>query len=153
MRRSAFTLIEMLVGMLFLSLALLGLMTMNSSSNRGTMDAYYEFMALSLAQEPIEIFRGFGYHWLVDLQAGRIAAPPEYPLGWSEIRDQSFAEVSYPSEACLFQRHIELTPLENGGVRAIRVRVRIGPKAQTRAAAWLSRTDVSLDALILEQPK
>lgn len=153
MRRRAFTLIEVLVGMLFLSLALLGLLTLNSSSNRGTMDAYYEFMALSLAQEPIEIFRGFGYHWLCDLEARRIAAPPEYPLEWSEIHDQTFSEVSYPSEACLFQRHIGLTPVEKGGVKAIRVKVRVGPRAQTRAMAWLSRTEVALEALILEGPR
>ena len=56
-----FSLIELLLAMIFLSLVMLSIMWLNSSSSRSSMDAYYEFMAIQLALEPIEVFRTFGY--------------------------------------------------------------------------------------------
>jgi len=143
-RRRAFSFVELLIGLIFLSLVLLSLMWMNSSSNRGAMDAYYEMLAFSLAREPIEIFRGFGYDWARTYPAHPL---PDFPVAeWRPVLIDPNA--LYPVEAGSFQRFLELEPVERNGVRAMRVRVRVSPLGAT----WMSRPEIALDALITEQP-
>ena len=61
------SLLEIVIAMFFMSIAILSFFTMNQASNQSSMDAYYEFLAFSLAREPIEVFRGFGYDYLASI--------------------------------------------------------------------------------------
>ncbi len=148
-RRRALSFLELLLTIALLSLVLLALFSTTTYSNRRSFDAYYEYLALALAKEPIEIFRGFGYHWL----AGYDRHPlPAYPLAWSPIADADLGLVLHPAEAAGFRRHIALTPVTDGRTRAIRVRVTVAPAAANRVMTWLSRDEVVLEALIPEKP-
>ncbi len=151
--RRGFTLIEILIAIVFLSIALLAMLWMNQASNKGAMDAYYEFLGFSLAQEPIEVFRGLGFDWAENYLNDRIPELPDYPLDWKEVRDLTFAQAQHPAEAVFFKRHIALEPVEKGGLRALRITVTVSPAEKNRVMAWLSRDDIKLESLIVEKPK
>ena len=141
--------------MLFLSFVLLGVIWMNSSSNRSSMDAYYEFMATQLALEPLEVFRSFGYDWVKKYPGNALA---QYPLhDFEDIKSPlNGSGFQYPAEAGLFQRRITLEELPGGaGIpNAIRGKVEVIPKGESRAYAWLLKKDpVRMETLIVEQPK
>ena len=139
---------EVAIAAFFLSLALLGLLMLNRSSMRGAMDAYYEFMAFSLAQEPIEI-----YHYLEKLAAGSVQAPEVYPLGWDDLADSPPQRLSRPAEAGNFRRNIALTPIQQAGIKAYRISVTVAPRGANRVATWLSRSGVTLQGYVVEKPR
>ena len=150
-RRRGFTLVELLVSMLFLSLVLLGLLMMNSSSTRGSMDAYLELLAFTLAKEPIEVFRNFGYEWTTNYPNHPL---PKYPLGNHPVVGGSGID-RYPFDEGTFEREISLHPFQDPQTKIgmIRVRVTVRPRTQ-HARAWFSRKDgVSLEALLFEEIK
>lgn len=149
MQRRGLTFLEVLLTMVLLSVALLALLSTTSSANRGSQDAYYEFMAFSLAKEPIEIFRGFGYHWLSEYEKHPL---PPFPLDWAPISDSQLGMVLHPAEAASFRRTISLTKVGNDRTRGIRVRVTVAPVGLSRVMAWLSRDEVTMEALIPEKP-
>ena len=139
--------------MAFLSIAILSIMWMNRSSNQGSMDAYYEFLAFSLAREPIEIFRGFGYKCLKEIADGNVSPPSRYPVGaFANIDFDAMSDLQYPSEARLFQRQIELTPVNSGNLNGIRIKVTVAAVGQSKVDVWMSRKSVSLEALVMERP-
>ncbi|MFZ2958445.1 MAG: prepilin-type N-terminal cleavage/methylation domain-containing protein [Candidatus Ozemobacteraceae bacterium] len=141
-----FTMIEVLIAVTIMAVALLGLLTLNSSSNRGAMDAYFELLGVQLAQEPIEVFQTFGYSW-VDAYRDDLT---DYPLNvWKDIPPAA----RYPAEATMFQRRIELTQLTENGLNFYRMCVRVAPKGDNRVKNWLSRPEISMEALIAERPK
>lgn len=145
--RTGFTFLEVMVAVFILAVALLSLFAVISTAGRGTMDAYFEQMALSLAKEPIEVFQAFGYHWLA------LGKPlPEFPPGWSEVPGTPDSPILHPAEANQFQRHISLEPLERDGIRGFLVQVTVRPRGMGRVAAWLSRNDLVLSAFIMEKP-
>ena len=148
-RRRAFSLVEILIGIVFLVFALLGMLQMNQISNRGAMDSQFELLANCLANEPIEVYQHLGYAWLKENPKGL----PAYPIGGSiPIPDEPFANVKYPISAVHFQRGIEIEALpENDGVKGFRMRVAITPVDGGAAAVWLSRDQVRQEALILEE--
>lgn len=148
-KRRGFNLIELLMAMLFLSFVMMGVLYLNSSSNRSSMDAYFEFMATQLALEPIEIFRTFGYDWMKSYATHQL---DDYPIGESEIKNRS---IRHPAESTLFLREIILVPIDGTSEipNAMRVKVRVYPKGQSRARAWLLRQDVAMESLIFERPK
>ena len=139
--------------MMFLTFALLGMLQMNRISNRGAMDTQFELLAQCLAQEPIEIFQHLGYAWLDGVKNGKVTGLPAYPLDGSvkTLGDDPQAGVQYPVDAVHLQRRIELEPLENAGVKGYKVIVTILPKEGGAAAVWLSRNQVRMEALIVEQ--
>lgn len=146
MRRKALSLIEILIAMVILSVALFALMIMNSSSNKGSMDAYYDLQAAQLAQEPLEILSAFGYRWLAS-PANQLA---DYPLNrWMEVSDSK----RYSPEAMQFERTIELEPITEGPAKAIRIKVSVRPKEAERAKKWVSRALLVMQALVLESPR
>lgn len=151
--KRAFTLVEILVAMIFLSLALLAFLWMNQASNKGAMDAYYEFTALSLAMEPIEIFRGLGFEWLKEYGKS-IPINPEYPLKtWTQVSDTSDADTSRPSEVTFFSRHIEVDNLPvQESPQGMKITVSVRPAGQNRVMAWLSRSEIQVSVLLFERP-
>lgn len=151
-RRRGFSMTELLIAILFLSLVLAGLLSLSSMSNRQTMDAYYEFLALQLALEPIEVFRALGYHRLKEYSAQPFDM---YPLGLNEVRDAHGGGIVHPVEASSFMRDISLEMLDNRDnplVNGIKVTVRVIPKVRSRIAAWLIQ-GVTVEALVMERPQ
>jgi prepilin-type N-terminal cleavage/methylation domain-containing protein len=148
-----FSLVEVLVATFVLAVALLGLLMLNQASGRGAMDAQFELLAFSLAQEPIEVFQNMGFRWVDEVAAGRISAPADYPLAWRPIQDPPFSSVQRPLDARLFQRHIALQPLPSGGQNAYRMIVTVAPAGQNRLATWITRGRISVEALIMERPR
>ena len=154
MKRRAFSLLEIIIAMAFLSVAILSMFWMNRASNQGSMDAYYEFLAFSLAREPIEIFRGFGYDYLKMIADGNVAPPAWYPVGsFKDIDFSLMSDMQYPAEARLFQRQIELTPVNSGKLNGMRIKVTVAVKGQSRVEVWMSRKSVSLESIVMERPK
>lgn len=158
-KKRGFSLLEIVIAMAFLSIAILSILWMNRSSNQGSMDAYYEFLAFSLAREPIEIFRGFGYDCLKDIAENRASPPSRYPVvgnntsGFVDIEFDSMSDMQYPAEARLFQRQIEFTKVDTGGLNGIRIKVTVAAKGQSKVDVWMSRKSVSLESLVMERPK
>jgi len=154
MKRRAFSLLEIIIAMAFLSVAILSMFWMNRASNQGSMDAYYEFLAFSLAREPIEIFRGFGYEQLKVIADGNIAPPAWYPIGsFKNIEFDLMSDMQYPAEARLFERLIELIPVSSGNINGIRIKVTVAAKGQSRVEVWMSRKSVSLESIVMERPR
>ncbi|GAB1352465.1 MAG TPA: prepilin-type N-terminal cleavage/methylation domain-containing protein [Candidatus Rifleibacterium sp.] len=154
MKRRGFSLLEVIIAMAFLSVAILSMFWMNRASNQGSMDAYYEFLAFSLAREPIEVFRGFGYDYLKMVADGNVSPPAWYPVGtMKDIEFSLMSDMQYPAEARLFQRLIELTPVTAGKLQGMRIKVTVAVKGQSRVEVWMSRKAVSLESLVMERPK
>ncbi len=154
MKKRGFSLLEVIIAMAFLSVAILSMFWMNRASNQGSMDAYYEFLAFSLAREPIEVFRGFGYDYLKMIADGNVSPPAWYPVGtMKDIEFSLMSDMQYPAEARLFQRLIELTPVTAGKLQGMRIKVTVAVKGQSRVEVWMSRKAVSLESLVMERPK
>ena len=145
MARRGTTFIELLIGLFLLAMVLLSLIWMNRTSNRAAMDSYYEMVALSLAREPIEVFRGFGYAWLSTYDSHPIDDFPTFT--WKKVTGAAYSVQQRPIETEIFQRHIALENVEEAGVPAIRVRVSVSPIG----ASWLTRHEISLEGLIVKQ--
>ena len=119
------------------------------------MDAYYEGLALMLAKEPLELYRGLGFAWLNDLIAGKVsldcdalkACPPN---AWLSL-DKAPAGL-YPTEVEMFHRFIKVTgPTTISGLRTFAVSVTVVPKQLSRVEAWFSRNQVVLNGIIIER--
>ncbi len=153
--KKGLSLLEVIIAIFFMSLAILSFFVMNQASNRSSMDSYYEFLAFSLAKEPVEIFRGFNYDYLAAI-VHQGAAPPTFYQTDGNFHDIPFnptIELQYPSEAELFQRKIELSPVSEGGIKGIKIKVTVAVKGSSRAEAWMSNKAVELESVILERPK
>ncbi|MBF0501078.1 MAG: hypothetical protein HQM09_13145 [Candidatus Riflebacteria bacterium] len=130
MKRRAVTLVEILIASFILAGALLALLTVNSSSNRMTMDSYFEFLAMQIAQEPIEVFRAVGYPECMSI--------PKYPVAVTEpILNQLGL---YPVESSMFERTISV---DISKLPLCLVTVTVTPRSNSRAQAWLRRGKVN----------
>lgn len=96
--RSGFSLVEVMVAGILLSIGFFGLMMVNRSSNQLTLDSYHEFLAIQLAQEPVEVFRSVGYPECTNLL--------NYKIGSEEVI--LIDDPRYPPEASRFRREIKL---------------------------------------------
>jgi Tfp pilus assembly protein PilV len=150
--RMGFSMVEILIAMLFLSVVILSYLVINQQANRGAMDSYYELLAFSLAREPIEVFRSFGFRdlkMMSDLGASPI---PIYPVNnWASI--QGTGVMQHPAEAEHFQRRISLSNVSSSGINAVKVKVEIRTAGQSRVQAWLSRQTIILETLVVEEPR
>lgn len=112
--RDGFTMIEIVVVAALMVTALGSVIWMNINSQKGSADAYYDYLALTLAKEPLEFFRGHGYKWTKDYLAGAIEKTPGL-VPDEEYKIPSTGEV-YPCEAGNFNRFIAIEPFpEEGG--------------------------------------
>lgn len=154
-KRKAFTLMEIIIAMALMLIAVLSIFMLNQSSNKSSMDAYYEIMAFSLAREPIEVYRSFGYNQLSDVAKGTIPANINYKIGeFQPIVYNPSNELQYPADAENFQRRIDLEPgTSYNGTNYIKITVTVEVKGQSRAESWLSRNSVKLESIIMEPPK
>ena len=149
-----FTLIEVLIATLLLSLAIFSILELKRFSHQTTTNAYLGFMASQLAREPIEVFRGLGYRWLADYDRHPL---PEYPVHRAhDIAGLPDAD-QYPTQALDFERYIGLTQEEatlpsGKKMKALRISVTVSPRKRSWAETWFSREDVKLEALVVEQP-
>lgn len=124
--RRGMTLIEVMVASIVLVLALLGLFMVNSSSSRMTMDSYFEFLTVQLAQEPLEVFRSVGYPACMSLA--------RYPIGSPHpITNESGV---YPVEATMFERKITV---DTSRPPLCAVTVSVYPKINSMASAWFKK--------------
>ena len=140
--------------MAFLTLAIFPMVMLNKSSNQGSMDAYYEFLAFSLAREPIEIYRGLGYDYLVDILDRGITPVKRYPIGIMQPIDFGNTEkLQYPPEARMFARQIELKKVNKGNTNGVKITVTVAAKGQSKVDVWMSRKAVTLESIIMERPK
>lgn len=145
----AFTLIEIMIAMFMMTIVILGYFILNQSSNKSSMDAYYEMLCFSLAREPIEVFRGFGYETVSKIYNGEIPVPSPYDK-LNEYVDIAFdqnLDFQYPAEAEYFQRKISLKPL--GNKNGFLITVNVDRKGKTKAELWMRR-NVELKSLILD---
>ncbi|MBF0407196.1 MAG: hypothetical protein HQM10_07575 [Candidatus Riflebacteria bacterium] len=148
-KNRAFSMVEVLIAIIFLATVIVGITNVTFMASKSSMDAYYELLALQLAQEPIEIFRTFGYMWLSTYSTHTL---PAYPLDtWNPVSSPAIGGIQYPPEASLFQRKITLKPI-TGAINAVKVKVQIAPKELSRVKIWLSQSDISVEALICEKP-
>ncbi|MBF0547683.1 MAG: hypothetical protein HQM08_24805 [Candidatus Riflebacteria bacterium] len=149
--KNGFSMVEILISLLFIALVMVGISNVNIMANKSSMDAYYEFLAVQLAQEPLEIFRAFGYDWLSNYQSHALA---DYPLDtWNQVLSSKAGGIQYPQEAELFQRKVSLKSISTSPVKAIRIKVQVAPRDMSRAKIWLSQSDVSMEAIVCERPK
>jgi hypothetical protein len=135
---------------------------MNQASNRGSMDAYYEFLAFSLAREPIEVYRNFGFDYLRYLEAGH-SGLKFYPIDKVSLKDfigLPGLDIEYPAEAAFFDREISLEPLtiDSGSkpINAIKIKVTVSTAnldGKSKAQAWLTKQEISLESIVVEPPK
>lgn len=149
------SLLEVIIAMFFMSIAILSFFTMNQASNKSSMDAYYEFLAFSLAREPIEVFRGFGYDYLASILFEDASPPAWYSIdsNFHDIQFKPTADMQYPAEASLFQRNIQLESVAKGNLKAIKIKVTVAVKGQSRAEIWMRKKTVQLESIVMERPK
>ncbi len=147
MNDRGFSVVEITIAILLLAVMSASVFTLIGFANRGTMDSYFEFLALALAREPIEVFRAFGYHWLREYEKHPL---PKYPLGFSIVSDANLGIEQYPKDATAFVRHISFRPLEKDGLKALTVRVTILPAEEGWVLPWFRRDEVALEATFVE---
>lgn len=123
MNLKGLTLLEVMIASVILSIGMLHIMVINRSSADLTLDAYYEFLAVQLAQEPIEIFRAIGYPACTQL--------PQFKIGI--IEDISAGNGLYPAEVEMFGR---LITLNTSDFPFCTVTVEVFPKPSTQGRLW-----------------
>ena len=136
------------MAMVFLSLILVAALFMVGQSHQGAMDAGFEALAIQMALEPIEVFRGFGARRMADYAAHPL---PEYPLGVQTVPVVSGA-IHRPVDCGLFEREIILRPVSTP-FPGVQVEVKVRPRGQTQAQRWFRREEWSLSCLLVEQPR
>jgi hypothetical protein len=131
--RWGFSLLEVLLAVIFLTIGLTALFSVFTFSNRGTLDAYRETLAYCLAQEGLEFVAGLGYDELLnrlenDVEFVRRVAPDRYrdPL---EIPYDDGSVPVYPEDFRQFERMIEIVnDADCQARRVVVVRVTVRPK-------------------------
>jgi len=146
--KKGFSLIEICIGMLLLSLTLFGFLRINSFASHSAMDAYYKFMAQQLANEPVEVFRAMGYERIKNIDKKPL---PGYPIGTVETIQEEIAGERYPIEASLLSRTIELEEVEEDGIKGFLVKVSVFPTGSNKISAWLVRQMVTANGLVIDE--
>ncbi len=128
-----FTFMEVLVAMIFLMAGLVFLFSVFSSSNRGTMDAYRETIAFTLAQEGVEWVGGMGYEELNDiLSVPGNSLATRLQLGVladvDDIQREDGSMIRYPEDYKQFRRLIDIEHYPS--LRLMKVHVEVAPKTK-----------------------
>jgi prepilin-type N-terminal cleavage/methylation domain-containing protein len=168
--KKGFTLVELLIAIFILQISLLAFFSFNQSSNNQSMNAYYKFMAFSLAKETIDYCHGMGYDWAIRHLESNSTRP--FPLSntengeWHSIKDyylfsknihneQIDVNDAYISESVSFKRRVELkkiaSPRDDGrAYDAVLVTVQLKPDPKSRAAQFLGNEIISFSSTIME---
>ena len=164
-KRKAFTLVEIMIAMFLMTIVILSVFMLNQNAEKNSMDAYYEMLCFSLAREPIEVFRAFGYNKVLKISKHHELAPLVYRNAlddFAEIENKNDEDdvnypFDYPNEVTNFQRYIELNT-DNDDY--IKITVMVGPKGGSKAENWLrkkavydNKYSVQLDSIIMKTPK
>jgi hypothetical protein len=156
-KRAGFSLIEIVICVVFIGLTFLSIFQMNSQSNKSAMDAYYEFMAVQFAREPLEFCRALGYKRLRRLLTqDSPQTRPEFAFLFPGEGNPDPARIGkdYPLEISLFQRKIEYEWSPDGlKPPTCQVRVTVFPREGGKLKAWLTRNNITLSLLIVEEPR
>ena len=136
-KRRAFTLVEIIIAMFLMMIVMLSFFMLNQSSTKSSMDAYYEMLAFSLAREPIEVFRGFGYDVVKGIYDKSIPCPKPYEIDKeTKIEFNPNVDLQYPADAENFTRYIHLEEVND---KCINITVTVSPKGQSKAESWLRK--------------
>ena len=167
-KRKAFTLVEIMIAMFLMMIVILSIFMLNQKANESSMDSYYEMLCFSLAREPIEVLRAFGYESVIKFIDNPELLPKQYSDSIGDfadvkinIMDKGDYPFRYPQVATNFQRSITLEPGEINGVKFVKVTVIIQPRGSTKAESWMrqkaglvnANKGVILDSYIMETPK
>lgn len=146
-RPDGFSLVEVLIALVFLTLAFSSLFLFFSSSRRGTQDVYREAIAHTLAQEALEWVSALGFEKLTALQANstnalatRLGLDTFVKIDAVQLDDGSC--IAYPEEYKSYERKIELLPFSNDRVMIVRVTI------QPTGRAALRRGSIVLEKIV-----
>ncbi|MBU1106372.1 MAG: prepilin-type N-terminal cleavage/methylation domain-containing protein [Candidatus Riflebacteria bacterium] len=144
-----FSLIEVLIGMVIMSVALLSFFLINQTSSSQSMDAYYEFLAQTLGNETVEFCQGMGYAWALKY----MDKPDIFPLNeWHGILDKPiFSKTSYFRECDSFERMVNMSKISGGG-EGILVTIGVRVKSNNKVRAWMSRSQLQFATIVMEKP-
>jgi type II secretory pathway pseudopilin PulG len=156
-KQKAFTLVEIIIAMFLMMVVILSLFMLNQNANKSSMDSYYEMLCFSLAREPIEVFRGFGYKTVLNIINDSSNVPLAYRNSINKYADivvdpnggEKDYPFLYPVEASNFKRCIELKPMSKNGINYINIVVKIAPIGTSKAENWLRKV-VTLESNIME---
>ncbi len=124
-----FTFFEILITVIFLSISLGILITFFTQSSRGTIDVYYETIALTLAMETIEWVANLGYE---NLNRKEVLEDIDRVIGVDVFREVAgfkmgpAEEYSYPEDYFVFERMVQIrnAPDGNPALKEVVVSVR-----------------------------
>jgi hypothetical protein len=140
--RQAFSLLEIIIAVFILGFGISSLLWLQSMSQRGSFDAYYEMLAVTLAREPLEYFRGRGYLWM---QRNLADLPPKFAPGSFEVPVDG---AEYPIEAGLFKREIDI----EAGPGYFHVVVRVLPRDAGRFSKLIGgNSEIVLQGMIFQE--
>ena len=147
-----FSLIEVLVSILILSIISSGIFLFITGANRSSMDSYYEFMALQVAREPIEIFKCFGYERIAKAATDPIA---DYKINqWQNVLQYSSQTgIDRPQETEFLERNIECTPVNDSGIKGVLIKVTVRAFKPGKIKTYVRRGEVDFSSIIWEQPQ
>lgn len=147
-----FSLIEILIAIFILSIISSGIFLFITGANRSSMDSYFEFMAMQVAKEPVEVFKCFGYSRVSKAQTQPIA---DYLLNqWQEVEQFSNETgIDRPEETEFFERLIEATPFEDSGLKGVIVKVSVRAFKPGKAKTYVRKGIVEFSGIIWEQPQ
>ncbi|MBF0545603.1 MAG: hypothetical protein HQM08_14265 [Candidatus Riflebacteria bacterium] len=149
MNRWGMSLIEVLVALFIMAGALGQIVWTLSYANRSTMDIYYKNLALALAREPLEIFKGKGFTWTKEY--ARHPCIPWFPLEPYKVKQEK-NWVDYPSAVEDFYRDISIKEGKIGSRGYLKIEVQVFPSLGGKAMAFFSRKEgVSLETLLFEE--
>lgn len=151
-KRKAFTLMEIIIAMALMMVVILSIFMLNQTSNKSSMDAYFETLCFSLAREPIEVFRGLGYETVLAISKNHKLCPAPYKIGeFTNITFDPKLALQYPADAESFQRRIDLTPNSSG--KYINIKVTVAPRNMSKAEVWFRKESIILESNIVWKPK
>lgn len=148
-RRRGFSLIEVLIGMVIMSVALLSYFLVNQASSSQSMDAYYEFLGQTLGNETVEFCQGMGHEWAIKY----MKKPDLFPLKeWHGVLEKPiFSKTSYFRECDSFERIVEMTRISGGG-EGVLITVGIRVKTGNKVRSWMSRSQLEFATVVMEKP-
>lgn len=149
--RAAFSFIESMLATLILGLLAAYIFTMISESNRGTTNAYQQYLAEQIAREPLEIFRFLGCKKVLESQTRGLA---DYRFNeWQKIAAISeVTGIERPDDATNFERKITLTPLSKDGTEGVLIQVDIRSSAEGNPLGFEPDQQMSRSTILVAQP-